>query len=160
MSETPPLALATVRNYDDLHFALRARVDALGVSNETLDDLAGFHPGYWSHVLGPSQPQNSIRALGKVSLGCALGTLGVKLILVHDEDAFAKIRDRLVARDNAQARRENAKPAGLMPRENAFVVLGRAGGHARMALLSAKQRVALARKASRARWRRVREAAR
>jgi hypothetical protein len=156
--EAHPLALAIVKSYDDLHYALRARADALGVSNDTLNDLAGFWPGYWAHVLGPSKPQTSMRALGRTSLGCCLGVLGLKLLVVEDEDAFAKIRDRLKQRDNAQLRRGNTYPASIKRRENAFTVLGRAGGFARAAKLSAKQRVKIARKAIRARWRRAREA--
>jgi hypothetical protein len=85
-----------------------------------------------------------------------LGALGLKIVLVEDRDALAKVRERLIERDRADARRENAKPSGMRARENAWVLLGRAGGHARIALLTAKQRVRLARKAARARWSKAR----
>jgi hypothetical protein len=151
--------LAVVRSYDELRTALRARVDQLGISLETLDDLCGFWPAYSSHLLGP-QTQGNMRALGKMSLGAALGALGLKLIVAHDENALAKIRHRLVQRDNAQARRANTHPPRIELKENVFTVLGRAGGYATAARLSAKQRVRNARKAIRARWSRAREAAR
>jgi hypothetical protein len=161
----PPLddamgeALAVVRDYEQLNAALRARVDQLGISLETLDHLCGFWAGYSSHLLAP-KPQGNMRCLGKMSLGSVLGGVGLKIVLVEDRDALAKVRSRLVESDKAQTRKENPRPAGSKRRENVFTVLGRAGGHARMAVLSAKQRIALSRKANRARWSRAREAAR
>jgi hypothetical protein len=144
-------ALAVVRSYDELHAALRARVDTLGISLDTLDDLCGFWPGYASHILGP-KPQGSIRMFKRLSLDCVLGALALKIVVVEDRDALAKVRGRLVASDKAQSRRRNAEPASIKPPENAFVMLARAGGFARAANLSAKRRVAIARRAARARW--------
>jgi hypothetical protein len=149
-----PEPLARIESYDDLVHALRARVDQLGMSQETLDTLAGLQ-GYSSDGLG-LKPQGNTRSLGRMSFGAALGALGLKILLVEDHDAFARVRDLLLERDRADARRENAKPSGMRARENAWVLLGRAGGHARIALLTAKQRVRLARKAARARWRKAR----
>ena len=109
----------------------------------------------------PGAPEGAICATfhipAKANLGITmLGTLGLKIVLVEDHDAFAKVRERLVARDNAQFRGGNTCPASIKRRENAFTVLGRAGGHARAAKLSAKQRVKIARKAIRARWSKAR----
>lgn len=151
MSADEPIGLAIIRDYGELHAALRARIDSLGISMETFDDLCGFWPGYSSHVLGP-KPQGNMRALGKMSLGAALGALGLKLLLLEDRDALAKVRERLIESDKAQTRKKNARPARIVARENTWVKLGRAGANASNALRTAKQRARLARKAARARW--------
>jgi hypothetical protein len=143
-----PEPLARVESYDDLVHALRARVDQLGISQETLAALARLQ-GYSSDVL---KPQGNMRSLGRMSFGCVLGALGLKIVLVEDRDALAKVRERLIERDNAQARRKNTWPPSIKgPADNVFVVLGRAGGIARAAKLSANQRVKISRKAIRAR---------
>ena len=145
--------LARVESYDDLVHALRARVDQLGISQETLAALVRLQ-GYSSDVL---KPQGNMRSLGRMSFGCVLGALGLKIVLVEDRDALAKVRERLIERDNAQARRKNTWPPSIKgPADNVFVVLGRAGGIARAAKLSANQRVKISRKAIRARWSKAR----
>ena len=150
-----PEPLVRVESYDDLVHALRARVDQLGISQETLAALARLQ-GYSSDVLG-LKPQGNMRSLGRMSFGCVLGALGLKIVLVEDRDALAKVRERLIERDNAQARRKNTWPPSIKgPADNVFVVLGRAGGIARAAKLSANQRVKISRKAIRARWSKAR----
>ena len=156
MSEAHPLALATVTSFDDLHFALRARQNALGISDGSLADLARLKGGYSAHVLRRSKRQTSSRTLGKLSLGCVLGGLGLKIVLVEDEDAFAKVRARLVERDTAQFRGGNTCPPGIEPRESVLTLLARAGGHARAAKLSARKRLRISRLAIRARWSKAR----
>ena len=43
--------IATVRSYDELHAALRARADALSVSHEATDDVSGLRAGYAGKLL-------------------------------------------------------------------------------------------------------------
>jgi len=93
-------ALAEVGAYDDLVAALRARAEALNVSRETLDEVAGLPSRYSSKLLSP----NPIRSLGRVSLGAMLGALGVKLVLMEDGEAMEKIRSRLVKRTRHRSR--------------------------------------------------------
>jgi hypothetical protein len=87
-------ALATIRSYEELIAALRARAEALDVSNGTLDELCGFSDRYASKVLG----LHPGRALGPMSLTALLGGLGAVLILCEDEEALAKVRERLEKR--------------------------------------------------------------
>jgi hypothetical protein len=152
-----PLSLATVTNYSELIVALQARQNALGMSYNSLADLARLQGGYLARGLR-RKPQGNARSLGKMSLGAMLGALGLKIVLVEDRDVLAKIRNLLIARDNAELRRGNTCPPGIEPRDSVLTLLGRAGGYARAAKLSKKQRVKIARKAIRARWRRAREA--
>jgi hypothetical protein len=87
-------ALAVIKNYNDLHTALRERVKQLGTTYECIDDLSGLPQRYANKVLSPSQ----MKGLGRLSLGCMLGATGVKLIMVEDKEALARIRTRLVPR--------------------------------------------------------------
>jgi hypothetical protein len=153
-----PDEATSVTSFDQLQQALLARQNALGMSCGSLEALAHLlGGGYPAHVFRRSK-QTSSRTLGKMSLGCVLGALGLKIVLVEDrDDALAKVRGRLIASDKAQLRRKNTWPSRIKPpRENAFTVLGRAGGQARAARLSRKQRVKISLKAIRARWSKAR----
>jgi hypothetical protein len=86
--------LGVVRNYSELHAALRRRADELNVSRATLDSVAGLADGHSSKILGPGQ----VKKLGHVSLGALLGGLGLKIVLVEDEAALRRIQSRLAPR--------------------------------------------------------------
>jgi hypothetical protein len=106
-----PEPLAKIADYVELVNALRERAAALNLSFEKLDGLAGLHDGYSAHLLTP-HPQLSMRTLGKLSLGCVLGALGVELIMIENPHAMIKLSDRLARlgrRDEAQVR---TKPFG------------------------------------------------
>jgi hypothetical protein len=82
--------LAEFADYDGQWAAIRARVDAMGITRHELDHLSGMQEGYSGKVLGPAQ----IKKFGKYSLGATLGGIGCKLLLVEDPDATAKIMAR------------------------------------------------------------------
>lgn len=86
--------LGAVHDFDDLLAVLRARKEALDVSFETLDHIAGVQPGYSAKLLGPTPS----RQLGRMSLAAILGALGLQLVAVEDADAMARIGRRLVKR--------------------------------------------------------------
>src|SRR5688572_20147770 len=89
MHSTP--ALAIVRDYSDLHAALRHRANEMGLSRESLDDLAGLAKGHTAMILGPRPSKR----LGWVSTGPVLGALGVALAVIADPEAVARIERRL-----------------------------------------------------------------
>ena len=57
--------LAEVRSYDELITALRDRVSKLGVTCESIDDLAGMPQRYTNKLLS----QRPVRMFGRRSLG-------------------------------------------------------------------------------------------
>src|SRR5262245_3168756 len=70
------MQLGTVRSYADLVEVLRARIDQLDISLETLDEIAGWADRYASKVLTVTPPtlskaggRNSCRTLGPLSFG-------------------------------------------------------------------------------------------
>lgn len=83
MTDAP---LGTARGYADLQPILRARADALGLSRETIDRIAGVPSGYASKVLA----EIPMRKLGPETLGPMLGALGVMLVAMPDPEAVAR----------------------------------------------------------------------
>ena len=87
MTEEP---LGVCRTSDDLRAILRARFAALGVSLETVDHIAGLPTRYTAKVIG-LQPT---RRFGQFSLDGLLGAAGVKLVVVEDAEALARVQGR------------------------------------------------------------------
>jgi hypothetical protein len=86
--------LAVVTDYDGLVLALRRRVVELNTTLGAVDDLAGLPSNYTAKLLC----LHTMKCLGPISLGPILGALGLKLALVVDEDALARVHDRLPLR--------------------------------------------------------------
>lgn len=85
--------LAICRTYNELHQALRARVDELNIAAETLDDIAGLAERHSSKILAPAKPKR----LGPVSFSM-LPALGLALVVVEDIEALDRVRSRLLPR--------------------------------------------------------------
>jgi hypothetical protein len=100
--------LAIVTDYAGLLTALRQRIVEIGTHMEAVDDVAGLPLRYTAKLLSarvrPGKPN-----LGPISLGPLLGALGLKLALVADEDALAKVRDRLPPRGTSGPKLDDAK---------------------------------------------------
>jgi hypothetical protein len=93
MSDTlAPLAIVT--DYLGLVTALRRRIVELGTGMESVDAVAGLPNGYASKLLS----RNNKTSLGRVSMGPLLGALGLKLAVLPDDEALAKVIDRLPPR--------------------------------------------------------------
>jgi hypothetical protein len=85
--------LATISTYDELITALRQRAIALNSPLEAIDDVAGLPTRYTTKLLGKT------KMLGPMSFGAMLGALALKLAVMPDNDALARIRHRLPPRD-------------------------------------------------------------
>jgi hypothetical protein len=153
MTNAPTLGV--VDDYADLVAVLRRRVDELGISREVLDDLAGLQYGYSSKTLGT----RSMRVLGKYSLGLMLKALGLQLVVQVNESQMAKIRNRLVQRDQAQVRIDT-RPSSITPdysmKIRFFQSLGIAGAKTKNAKTPPEVRRQHALKAIQTRWRKAR----
>ena len=89
-----PQALVEVREYSDLHRAMRARAEQLNISRLSIDDIAGMPEGYAAKVLAPAP----MKCAGHKALLPLLGALALKLVILEDPVALAAIRDRLGGR--------------------------------------------------------------
>jgi hypothetical protein len=157
--------LAEIASYQDLITGLRQRVAELGTSFEAVGELTLSAPRYVGKILAPS-PRKFLSAR---SFQDFLSALGVKLLLVEDEEQLARIRDRLEERSALGTRIESAVTITLSRRH--FQTIGRkgvgaskfrgkrhysriakAGGIARMQSLTREQRRNLSRRAHEVRW--------
>jgi hypothetical protein len=86
--------LAIVTDYPQLIAVLRRRVVELGTSLRAVDELAGLPDHYVQTLLA----LGGRRSLGRTSMGPILGALGLKLAVLPDDEALARIRHRLPPR--------------------------------------------------------------
>ena len=117
--------------------------------SELLDALRSYQP---DPAGLPLFSPVEIRTLGKVSLGAALGALGLKLTVVVDEPQLARIRHRLTKRKNA---RSNAGCKNARARYSCFrgnPEKARALRMQQLKLQSPRRRREISRNAARARW--------
>jgi hypothetical protein len=154
--KSPPRVLTEINTLEGLRLALRDRREALNVSFEAVDTIAGLTPGHASKLLSPTP----IKKLGDTSLPLLLGALGLKLILIEDTAAFERVRTRLVPRQTNALR----VSACLWGRSGQQYEVSRRwvkqvaakGGRARAQALTPKQRSKQARRAALIRWAHVR----
>jgi len=89
---------AAIHSMADLLDVIRAKRDALNISHETIDNLAGLPAGYTSKVLAPIP----IRGIGYTSLGDILGALAIALVPVEDTAQRIKVEGRWQKRKRPQ----------------------------------------------------------
>lgn len=128
-------------NHDQLVDLLRARKEALGLSNAFLDDLIMLAGGHTDKLLGPARK----RGLSPFTLDAMLSALALKLIVAQDDEQTARMRPRWDSRDARQVRSSvrTAVVAPALVRRAKFAVMreaGRSGGQARWRGVSAKRR--------------------
>lgn len=147
--------IAVVKSYDELLAALRARALELGATRKQIAEVAGLPDGYAATLLAP-QP---IRALGRTSLGPMLGALGLMLVVVEDEEAWARVKSRVGGgKKSFMLNGVQNSPVIFKLSRRHMRKLGLRSGAARMKKLPAWKRRAVARKAARARWAKARAA--
>lgn len=98
-----------VRSRAELVAAIRERVAEVGITQQTLDHVAGWADGFAGKVLGPRQ----VRRLGPASLRLVLDALALGIaavVLVEDPDQAARMRPRWQPRKYAPRRRK-VRPA-------------------------------------------------
>ena len=158
---TDPLTpLAIVRDYGELHLAMRARKNSLQISNETLANLSGMHDGHVNKMM--ADPPS--KKMGIVAFGNILQALCLKLLVVEDVEMRARLATRMIKRAEKQVRDKSIRSKGsaadviLQKTRHDMRKMGVNGGHARWNGLSKKARRAIATAAINARWKRRRAA--
>ncbi len=142
--------LALIHNYHELQEALRERAEKLQVSRQALDDIAGLQGGYTAKLLQPVP----VKPMGIMSLGALLGAMGVRLVLIEDQAALARVKSRLVSsmseRSGLTMPTRNSLPGHDIWKGNRF--WGKALAVRRMAKLSHEELSHMARHAAFYRW--------
>jgi hypothetical protein len=90
-----PVQNLEVRSMPELIAALRARRDELQITHETIDAIAGWPAGYAGKLLAPEPIKN----LGWMSLGLALDTLGIALVVVENKEQRKLVEGRWKQRE-------------------------------------------------------------
>jgi hypothetical protein len=144
--------LATVRDYAQLHAALRNRADELGITRTAIDDT-GFTAGHASKLLAP-QP---LKRLGATTLGLMLRALGCLLVVAEDPISLARITAEIPKRNRpapvlAVTRVRHKDGKHVLISKRFLRRIARAGGKARAQNLTPAQRSRIAREAAQARW--------
>jgi hypothetical protein len=93
----PDQPVGEITDYASLIEAMRLRAEQLGISRETISEIAGLPDRYASKILS----LKCVRRVGMQSLGPLLDALGLKLVAIPDEEALARNRLRYVPRDAA-----------------------------------------------------------
>src|SRR6266404_1696291 len=94
-SITPaPPDVPMIRSMEELLAALRARRDQLQLTHERIDDIAGWAQGYCGKLMANPPVKN----LGFMSLGTALGALGVGLVMIENVEQRKLVEKRWIPR--------------------------------------------------------------
>ncbi len=160
---------APIRSMPELIEALRARRDALNISHETIDSIAGLQSGYTSKLLAPKPIKN----LGPMSFGSLLGALGLAVVVVEDPSQCQRVAKHWEQRKRPMKLSlsmplsiDNQVPAEIaitpemqaqLRRPEYMREIGLRGNIRRNAKLSKWKKRVLARRAAKARWARVSE---
>lgn len=144
--DAEPRKLGIGREYDDVILLCKLRMAELDITFAELDHVSGVQPGYSAKVIGPCP----WTVLGPVSWGKIMAALCIKWVAYDDPKAMEKMRAKLTKRRRpAREQRIGSIPWLFTPlsAEQANVL--------RKAKVPAWKRRQIARKAARARWRRV-----
>ena len=90
--------VAELHSLRDIHLALRERFDHLAISRATIDAAAGLADGHASHLLA----LRPMKHFGDISLWPTLEVAGLKMVLIEDPDALARVTSKLPRKRGAQ----------------------------------------------------------
>ena len=137
--------IADVTSYEQMLAALRARVNELQLNGERFDEFAGLPRGYLSKLIG-ARP---IRRLGMTSFAPVLTGLGLRLLVIEDQEATERLKNCLPPRNQSYVR-SVAVHTNVTTR---FLrKIGAKGGENSRKYLGKRLIKQLARKAANARW--------
>lgn len=146
--------IGTFNDYESFKALLRDRKEELKLSNAMLDVLAELPEAYAAKMLADKTSKN----IGITAFGKLMKALGVKAILVEDDEQMRKLASRMVERNESQVRRSDMLSGGLHGdiefklSRRTLRRIAAMGGKARWAKMTEKQRTRAARRAARARW--------
>jgi hypothetical protein len=126
-----PVPIGSFHDYGSFVALLRQRKERLGLSNEALDELAGFTRGHVDKLLGPVP----VKGIGAVTFGPLLDALGLSGTLFADPAKAARLAGRWEKRKAALVRDKGriGKAAVARVRPGVLAELAAKGAAARWA---------------------------
>lgn len=94
---------AEAHDLNEMHRAFRDRAQQLNITRDTIDQIAGLTSGHASKLLAPEP----LKHYGLRSFGPMLGALGLKLLVVEDPEALARVIARMEPADSERQRFKN-----------------------------------------------------
>lgn len=148
--------MTAIHSMEQLVAALRDRRDELGLGYECIDHIAGWPSGYAAKLLAPEPFRN----LGWMSLGAALDTLAIELLVVENPEQRKRIESRWKKRERPHNGTALSIPLSIEAAPvNAMAAymkkIGKRGGKARLKTMSKRARQRIASHAARKRWSKV-----
>ena len=142
-----------VVDYNALIVALKARIDKLQLSQQLIDDLAGWAGGYTGKLLGPAQAKK----MGMESFWILLEVLGLGVTLVENPAAMHRMEHRYekrceLRRSSGAIKKQFSPEVRQMVVSEHMATIGAIGGRGRSPSVAASS----ARRASLSRWSRAR----
>jgi hypothetical protein len=147
-TETTPGVIAEFSDFGSLHEALRSCRTARSISFTTMDEIVGTSGNYYSKVLS----LNGQRKLTLQSFCWALAGLGLRCLIVNDEEGLKRVEARLKPRNSAVVRSASHVNPSVALSSRVLALAGRKGGKRRWENVSPSERKKLARHAALARW--------
>jgi hypothetical protein len=142
----------TLADSDDVVAALRARMAYVGVSYGLVEELAGMSEGSLGKYLSPLQ----VKRMTITSLLRICEPLGLRAMLYVDPKLVARMKPLWGMRDERRVRAKRLPSIGPAQMRRVLkpvaAELGRRGGIARQAMLSAEQRREIGRLGAARRW--------
>ena len=113
---------------------LRSRVAELQINGERFDEFAGLPRGYLSKLIGA----NPTRHMGITSMGLLFDALGISCVVIENQQTTARLKSRLIPRNNSFSRRTSLYVNGITDRQ--WQRIQKLGRQARWKRLSKQQR--------------------
>lgn len=155
--------IAVVTATPEMLDVVRARANEIGLSRDALDELAELARGHAAKLLSAVP----CKGLGLTVMWGLVEAVGLKVALVEDPEAMARISEFVRTRNESQVRGGGIRSAARIAKKERlqrifndpkyFNKLARKGGRARARSMTKDERRRAARKAIMVRWRRVRE---
>ena len=139
--------IAEFSDYAGMLDALRKRVNELALNGERFDEYAGLPRGYLSKLTGASP----VRRIGMTSMAPVLNGLGLRCLLIEDQQATERLKSRVKPRNSSYVR----STPSIIFTVRWFRTIGRKGAQARIDNSTKQQRHEWARHAAIARWRKA-----
>ena len=143
--------LGAASRHDELVDLLRARKEALGLSDAHLEHMCDMTPGHCTKLLGPART----KGLGRFSLDLLLEVLAVDIMLVSSPAKAQRMESRWEKRCTDRVHIDTNRLASTVIKRaqpHVMAAMGSRGGKARMASLNPMQRSEIARYAAYCRW--------
>lgn len=141
--------MSPIRGYHQLLAAIRARKEALGMSDKDLEHIAGLTGSHWSKIVAGT------KSLGPLSLGKILRALSLELVAQENKIGEAEVAELYLPRVESQVRKREPKLAiASISRAPWLFTRGKARKARQMQVQTqtAEKRSEIAKRAAAARW--------